>query len=103
MKLLDLSLHEYFCSQWLKDVQSEHSKHGKGKNKLRTYSKFKDVCATEHYVKIIKDKRSRSALAKFRCGVAPLELERGRYKNVKVEDRLCNMCDINKYLSKPLF
>ena len=25
--------------------------------------------------------------------IAPLEIERGRYNNTRVEDRLCNMCD----------
>ena len=96
LKLLDISLHDYYSSQWLKNINSKLSKHGKGNNKLRTYSQIKHVYATTHYVKTVKEKQCRSALAKFRCGVAPLELERGRYKGIKVEDRLCKMCDINE-------
>ncbi len=31
--------------------------------------------------------------AKFRCGVAPIRLETGRYENLPEEQRLCPMCD----------
>jgi hypothetical protein len=34
----------------------------------------------------------RSALAKFRCGVAPLRLETGRYENIPEDRRLCPIC-----------
>ena len=39
------------------------------------------------------DKRDRSALAKFRCGVAPIHVEIGRYNGVDLEDRVCTLCD----------
>ncbi len=34
----------------------------------------------------------RSTFAKFRCGILPLNIEVGRYRGVKVEDRICPMC-----------
>ena len=34
----------------------------------------------------------RSSLAKFRCGVAPLRLETGRYENLAITDRICRSC-----------
>ena len=34
----------------------------------------------------------RSALAKFRCGVAPLKIETGRYEGLEVEERVCFNC-----------
>ena len=34
----------------------------------------------------------RSVMANFRCGVAPLKLETGRYLNQTVEERLCPIC-----------
>ena len=34
----------------------------------------------------------RSALAKFRCGVAPIRLETGRYEQLPVGQRLCPFC-----------
>jgi ssDNA-specific exonuclease RecJ len=36
--------------------------------------------------------RYRSALAKFRCGVAPLWIETGRYENKNVNERVCFIC-----------
>ena len=43
-----------------------------GGNKLRTYRRFKESYSTELYVKIITQKKYRSAYSKFRCGVAPI-------------------------------
>jgi len=34
----------------------------------------------------------RSSLAKFRCGVAPLRTETGRYKYLPVHERKCPFC-----------
>ncbi len=39
--------------------------------------------------------RHRSAFAKFRCGVAPLRLETGRYENIALDARLCTFCNAN--------
>ena len=38
------------------------------------------------------NKCHRSALSKFRCCVAPLKLETGRYENIAPEQRLCFNC-----------
>ena len=35
----------------------------------------------------------RSALAKFRCGVAPLRIETGRYEMIPYEERHCFYCE----------
>ena len=47
---------------------------------------------SEEYLKINIPLCQRSALAKFRCGVAPLAIETGRYNNTLIEERLCPMC-----------
>ena len=44
-------------------------------NKLRTYSQFKHEYGTEPYVTIITRKCYRSDYAKFRCGVAPINIK----------------------------
>ena len=51
---------------------------------------------TEQYVKVITQKRYRSAYAKFRCGVAPIKLETCRYglNRIPVDQRLCKSCNI---------
>jgi hypothetical protein len=49
-------------------------------NKLRTYKLFKhDFCA-EPYLEYRMPLNYRSAYAKFRCGVAPLTVETGKYE-----------------------
>ena len=35
----------------------------------------------------------RSALAKLRCGVAPIKLETGGYENLHIDERKCFVCD----------
>ena len=37
--------------------------------------------------------KHRSALAKFRCGVAPIRLETGRYERLAVNNRICPLCN----------
>ena len=54
---------------------------------------------TEQYVKVIKQKRYRSAYAKFRCGVAPIKLETCRQcryglNRMHVDQRSCESCNV---------
>ena len=69
-----------------------NSRPGNAGNKLRTYKLFKRTYQTEHYCNIIMPKCHRSAFAKFRCGVAPLRLETGRYEGLPVNERICPFC-----------
>ena len=51
---------------------------------------FKSTFKAEPYIKNRAITRNeRSALAKFRCGVAPLKIETGRYKGIVLEQRTC--------------
>ena len=93
---LDTLLSEYYALEWEHVVTRPTSKSGKGGNKLRLYNSLKHDVQTEKYVTLIMDKRDRSALAKFRCGVAPLQIELGRYSKVDVKDRLCTFCERNE-------
>ena len=43
----------------------------------------------------ILSKSNRSAYAKFRCGVAPIKLETGRYEGIPVKDRICPLCNLS--------
>ena len=62
-------------------------------NKLRLYKTFKNCYSTEYYVKCKYISRvERSAFAKFRCGVAPLKIETGRYQSMPLEQRTCFHC-----------
>ena len=75
------------------DVNSESSRSGNGRNKLRTYRLFKSEYKVEKYCKLLLSYSHRSAFAKFRCGVALIRIETGRYENLAVSQRLCHVCN----------
>ena len=87
-KALELSC----TTQWKSELDRVTGKR-MGANKLRTYRKFKNSLTTSHYLKINMPRSYRSAYAKFRCGVAPIRLETGRYERLEVNDRLCPLCE----------
>jgi len=62
---------------------------GRGRNKLRTYRLFKQDYMLENYVNAKIPLKHRFALAKFRCGVAPLRRETGRFESVPEDLREC--------------
>ncbi len=64
------------------------------KQKLQTYKKYKiqNKAGARELCTKIDVKISRSTFAKFRCGILPLSIEVGRYRGVKVEDRICPLC-----------
>ena len=65
-------------------------------NKLRTYRPFKESYSTEPNVKIITQKKYRSAYSKFRCGVAPITLKTCRYglNRLPLAERVCETYDV---------
>jgi len=96
-KLAAKTVHEVVFNsekaKWLQTVNMQTARRGAGLNKLRTYNKFKQVFEVESYVLEGNMSRGRrSALAKFRCGVAPIRLETGRYENLSVDQRVCPFC-----------
>ena len=56
--------------------------------KINTYE-------TENYVHLNLDRHQRSILAQLRSGILPLQVELGRYNNIKVEDRKCTLCTMD--------
>jgi len=89
---LQASAHDTFVESWSRQVNSINGPSNRGRNKLRTYSLFKTQFETEAYCQLILPLRHRSAFAKFRCGVAPLRIETGRYENLSLDDRKCPFC-----------
>ena len=87
-------LNDKCLASWQEDtcINREDALHGNGKNKLRTYKLFKSEYTTEEYLSIPIPRQHRSAYAKFRCGVAPIRLETGRYERLDVESRTCFTC-----------
>ena len=69
------------------EMNREAGRSGNGQNKLRTYKLFKAEYKVEEYCKIFLPIRHRSAFAKFRCGVAPIRIQAGRFENFEVNQR----------------
>ena len=69
--------------QWKQEVES--------KPKLRTYRLFKTVFEVEDYVHC-NNRLKRSLFAQLRIGILPLRIETGRFSNIALEDRICDMC-----------
>ena len=85
---LEVNIFDNYKTEWSTRLDS----YGQG-NKLRTYKLFKFSYSTEQYLLQNIPIRYRSAFAKFRCGVAPLKIETGRYERLDLDKRLCFNCD----------
>lgn len=81
-----------FRTDWSSTLNNDTSRRGKGGNKLRTYRLFKSEFKVEDYCKLLLPLKHRSAYSKFRCGVAPIRIETGRYEGLPVEGRICPFC-----------
>ena len=66
------------------------------KPKLRTYRLFKNNVHTEEFVSNIRCRRERSLFSQFRHGILPLKIETGRFKNIQLQDRICEYCDLQE-------
>ena len=86
-------IYDQYKRNWFLCINANVSSSGRGGNKLRTYNLFKHSYQTECYVTNCNISRSgRSALAKFRCGIAPLKIETGRYQGLLHSERFCFKC-----------
>lgn len=88
LRYLKGKLMDNYQEQWKVKVNS--------KPKLRSYKLWKSNFGTEMYVKINLSRGERSMLAQIRGGVAPINLETGRYNRVPVEQRICEMCHLEE-------
>ena len=80
-------LKERFSTFWKKSLNSEI-----GMDKLRAYKVFKKY--VKNYLDILPDRKRRKALTVFRLSAHNLKIERHRYSGYSLEDRLCNVCNI---------
>ena len=49
-----------------------------------------------HYIKYNLSSSERSAMAQFRCGILPLNIETRRFRNQALDERLCTLCEFNE-------
>ena len=86
------TMYRKYVENWFTVINRETAIRGNGRNKLRTYRLFKTAFQKEKYVCSRISFSHRSSLAKFRCGVAPLRLETGRFEGLDEEERVCFNC-----------
>ena len=65
------------------------------KPKLRTYIQIHDINTRQLIVRKNLTRVERSIITKCKCGVLPIMIETGRYKDVPLEERLCQICTDN--------
>ena len=78
-------LYELQCKQWSDKIFV--------KRKLQTYVTFKNMYEVEPYVISFINRKHRSYLAQYRCGILPLSIETGRWSSIPLEDRICKVCE----------
>ena len=90
-KLCASKLKDMFVTEWRSNLN-----HGSnrliGHNKLRFYKQFKYTFRFEPYLHLIPNFQLRKVISKFRCSDHDLEIEKGRHKKLKIEDRICKTC-----------
>ena len=65
-------------------------------SKLHIYRFIKTTYDQERYLDVLNLRKFRHSYAQFRTGVHDLEIERGRYRNVPRNERICKVCSDNK-------
>ena len=60
---------------------------------MRTYRTFKNNISLEKYLSVLKEDQ-RILFTKFRISAHKLEIEKGRYSGLRVEERLCKLCNL---------
>ena len=81
-----------YCSIWKKELFNDKRQNKTSGNKLRTYRLFKPNFNFEPYL-LKLPYIQRCVLTRFRIGAHKLEIEKGRYFNIKLENRICKLCN----------
>ena len=77
--------------EWYRDIWDD-SKSPENGNKLRLYRLYKERMVPDFYVKRSMPRHYRQTLSKFRSGTLPIGIETGRYMNLPLNERTCNVC-----------
>ena len=93
LELQNAIMFNAYKNSWINAINSDRGASTSGMNKLKTYKLFKDTYEVEAYVKTVMPRCHRSALARFRCGVASIRVETGRYERLPLDERLCPFCN----------
>ena len=84
-------LKQKFVEEWRDQLAGISMNEGQT-SKLRFYKLFKKSFEREPYLDFINNFNLRRTVTKFRCSDHSLEIELGRHKKLKVEERICKLC-----------
>ena len=91
-----------FTNHWQKTLDDETS------NRLQFYKAIKNEFKFEEYL-TTPTFEFRKAITKIRCSDHPLEVEKGRHRNIPRENRICKLCPFGEmeteehFLTKCIF
>jgi hypothetical protein len=88
LQQLSERLHDISSQEWFTKACSL--------SKLRTYVEFKSLLCPEQYLLEVTIPCHRRALSRLRCSNHSLIIESGRYHNIDVDDRICQLCDTDE-------
>lgn len=87
LSLFSQRLKDNYLQQWYSNIEAC--------SKLKLYRYVKTSYDKEHYVDVLNIRKFRHCYAQFRTGCHDLEIERGRYKNLPLDGRVCRVCSDN--------
>ena len=91
MKSIQNKLEERYEHFW-NNLLSQNNDNIWGRNKLRTYRKLKANFEADKYLHTDVDKCSISTFVRVCISNCNLDIERGRYSKLPVEQRICRLC-----------
>ena len=86
------NLFKEYQEYWLKSLNNDKFDSSVG-NKLSLCSEVKNEIRFESYLDLIKNVKTRVAVAKMRISCHLLPMESGHYKNIPRVERLCPLCN----------
>ena len=87
LTLFSQRLKDNYLQHWYSSVETC--------SKLKIYRYIKTSYEKERYIDVLNIRKFRHCYAQFRTGVHDLEVEKGRCRNLPLEDRLCRVCSEN--------
>ena len=85
----------YMCQNLRDQFLQQSSEKMENETKLFLFKDAKNTLSPSKYLSTLTNRNERSLFAKLRLGVLPLEIEKGRRKNIARESRFCKICNLN--------
>ena len=77
------------------EIDAENWNINRYKDKLRYYNMYKCNREKEDYLSFNITRYQKSLMAQFRLGILPLQIEVGRYRDIPLCNRICQMYNLN--------